>query len=526
MIILVHDLIASAAERWGERVALRYQNQELTYRALADAVAASASGYRALGLARGDRVAVYTEKRLETVIALFGATHAGGVMVPVNPVLKANQVAHIVRDSTARILVTTSERVASLSAVLDTCPSLTHVICIGEAPIDHSARFSWVGWSSLLEQVPCEGHRTIDSDIAALLYTSGSTGRPKGVIIPHRVLCAGAASVATYLELTAKERVLAVLPLSFDYGLNQLTATWYAGGCVVLMNHLLVKDIISMVEKEKITGLAAVPALWIQLAQLSWPPACRAHLRYITNSGGHMPNETLARLRAALPTTTPYLMYGLTESFRSTYLPPADLDTRPDSIGKAIPNAEVLVVRPDGTPCAPHEPGELVHRGTLVALGYWNDPEKTKERFRPLPGQRPELPLAELCVWSGDTVTMDEDGYLYYVGRTDEMIKTSGYRVSPTEIEEVLYATKLVGEVAVFGVPHPELGQAIAVVATPALGTDLSPETLLTVCRQRFPRYMVPAHLEVVHGPLPVNANGKFDRRLLAEERKHVCITS
>src|SRR6266850_403624 len=181
-----------------------------------------------------------------------------------------------------------------------------------------------------------------------------------------------------------------------------------------------------------------------------------------------MPAATLHKLRRALPRTDVFLMYGLTEAFRSTYLPPSEIDRRPDSMGKAIPNAEILVVRPDGTPCAPDEPGELVHRGSLVALGYWNDPGKTAERFRAAPGLLSGLVLPEMVVWSGDTVKMDADGYLYFIGRRDEMIKTSGYRVSPSEIEEVVFATGLVADAAAVGVPHPALGQAIALIAAPA----------------------------------------------------------
>jgi acyl-CoA synthetase (AMP-forming)/AMP-acid ligase II len=302
--------------------------------------------------------------------------------------------------------------------------------------------------------------------------------------------------------------------------MNQLTTMCLVGGLTVLMNHLFPRDVVAMVEKERITGLAAVPPLWIQLSQLPWPASAGEHLRYFTNSGGHLPKETLKALRAALPKTKPFLMYGLTEAFRSTYLPPDEIDRRPDSMGKAIPNAEIFVVRPDGTPCAPHEPGELVHRGVHVSLGYWNDPARTAERFKPVPGQDPRLPLTEMAVWSGDTVKMDEDGYLYFVGRSDEMIKTSGYRVSPTEVEEMLFSTRLVGEAAAFGVPHPTLGQAIAVVATPADGVALDAATLKRICQEKLPGYMVPGHIEIAHTPLPRNANGKIDRKRLATERQ------
>jgi acyl-CoA ligase (AMP-forming) (exosortase A-associated) len=361
-------------------------------------------------------------------------------------------------------------------------------------------------------------HRVIDTDMAGILYTSGSTGKPKGVVLSHRNMVAGARSVAQYLENHEGDRILSALPLSFDAGFSQLTTAFHVGASVMLINYLLPRDIVVAVEQGRITGLTAVPPLWIQLAQLEWPEAARNSLRYIANTGGRMPKASLDALRAALPKTLVFLMYGLTESFRSTYLPPSELDRRPDSIGKAIPNAEVLVVREDGKPCAPGKPGELVHRGALVSLGYWNDPEKTAERFKPAPGQPEGLVMPEIAVWSGDTVRADEEGFLYFIGRRDEMIKTSGYRVSPTEVEEVIYATGLVGEAAALGIPHPELGQAIVVVATARDGVRLDTEKLLAQCRQQLPAFMVPARVTAREGSLPRNPNGKIDRKLMANE--------
>ncbi|MBS1221996.1 MAG: AMP-dependent synthetase and ligase, partial [Proteobacteria bacterium] len=257
--------------------------------------------------------------------------------------------------------------------------------------------------------------------------------------------------------------------------------------------------------------------MWVQLAALEWPATAADSLRYFTNSGGAMPRATLAALRRALPKTTPYLMYGLTEAFRSTYLPPEEIERRPDSIGKAIPNAEILVVREDGTPCAPGEPGELVHRGSLVALGYWNDPAKTAERFRPAPGQNPGLPLPELAVWSGDTARMDEDGFLYFIGRKDDMIKTSGYRVSPTEVEEILYGSGQIAEAAALGIPHPALGQAIVAVIKPLRDT-IDESALIAHCKLHLPNFMVPLRIVARSSDLPRNPNGKIDRKALVEE--------
>jgi acyl-CoA ligase (AMP-forming) (exosortase A-associated) len=324
----------------------------------------------------------------------------------------------------------------------------------------------------------------------------------------------GARSVASYLDLNPSDRLLAVLPLSFDYGLSQLTCAFLAGASAVLLNHLFARDVVDAVAAHGITGLAAVPPLWNQLARLDWPQDCT--LRYLTNSGGAMPGATLAALRAALPQAQVFLMYGLTEAFRSTYLPPSEIDRRPGSMGRAIPNAEIMVVRPDGSPCGTDEPGELVHRGALVSLGYWNDPAKTAERFRPAPCQDPALPLTEIAVWSGDTVRRDGDGYLYYIGRADDLIKVSGYRVSPTELEEAVYGLGTVDEAVAFGVPHPELGQAIVLLAASSSADAPAPEALKRACQRRLPAWMVPSHVEVRAEPFPRNPNGKIDRKSLA----------
>ena len=359
--------------------------------------------------------------------------------------------------------------------------------------------------------------RRIDNDMVAILYTSGSTGKPKGVIISHRNIVDGARSVSSYLEISAQDRLLAVLPFSFDAGLNQLTSAVLVGATCVLFDYLLPRDVIKALERHTITGLAAVPPLWAQLAPLEWPEHVRASLRYFSNTGGAMPDGVLTRLRANLPHTRPYLMYGLTEAFRSTFLPPDKIDERRGSMGKAIPNAEILVVRPDGTPAAANEPGELVHRGALVALGYWNDPERTATRFKPAPGRPGGIPSRELAVWSGDTVRMDEDGYLYFVGRSDGMIKTSGYRVSPEEVEEVIYALGCVETVAAIGVPHTQLGQAIILVVTPLTQTTLDTAELIGACRRQLPNFMVPLEI-VLRDEMPYNPNGKINRRKLSEE--------
>ncbi len=520
---LLPDLVTRSAQRFPQRTALTYGKESLSYADLQAAVTGFASGAIGLGLQRGERIAIYLEKRFETVIASFGAPAAGCVFVPLNPLLKPEQVAYILRDCNVRMLVTSPERYTLLAETLAACEDLRHVVLIScEQPPTPSGKLSLLSWQDLLQMPARTGHRVIDTDMTAILYTSGSTGCPKGVVLSHRNMVAGAKSVASYLENTSDDTLLVALPLSFDAGFSQLTTAFHVGARVVLLNYLLPRDVLKALERERVTGLTAVPPLYIQLSQLDWPAGITEHLRYFANTGGRMPRETLAALRARMPKTRPFLMYGLTEAFRSTFLPPGEVDKRPDSIGKAIPNAEILVLREDGTPCAPNEPGELVHRGALVGMGYWNDPEKTAERYKPLPartpGREPGLVIPELAVYSGDTVRMDEEGFLYFIGRRDEMMKTSGYRVSPTEVEEILYATKQVGECVAFGVDHDTLGQAIQVIATPPEGGRLDVDALLAECRNRMPAYMVPHGVDVRNGPLPRNPNGKIDRKTLSTE--------
>ena len=524
---LLFELIHVTAQRDPGATALGQGTQALSYQALSQQVTAFASGLLGLGLQRGERVAIYLDKRFETVVASFGAPAAGGVFVPINPLLKPEQVGYVLRDCDVRVLVTSPERAQLLAATLGGCPALRCVVqteVTSVAPLPGlAASLESLAWGSLLQAPARAGHRVVDTDMVAILYTSGSTGKPKGVVLSHRNMVAGAKSVASYLENHPGDTLLAALPLSFDAGFSQLTTAFHAGARVVLLNYLLPRDVLKAMVRERVTGLTAVPPLYIQLSQLDWPDEINRHLRYFANTGGRMPRETLGLLRQRVPAARPFLMYGLTEAFRSTYLPPDEVDRRPDSIGKAIPNAEILVLRVDGSPCDADEPGELVHRGALVGQGYWNDREKTAERYKLLPpgvgGRETGLQLPEYAVFSGDTVRRDSEGFLYFVGRRDEMMKTSGYRVSPTEVEELLYASRLVGECVAFGVEHPALGQAIQVIATPPTGADsLDVVALLADCRLRMPAYMVPSGVEPAVGPLPRNPNGKIDRKLLSAQ--------
>ena len=517
---LLHELPIASAWRRPEALALTLGAQHCDYATLSRQLNGFASALLQLGLRRADRVGIYLEKRIETVVASFGAPAAGGVFVPMNPLLKPEQVAFIAQDCDVRVLVTSSQRLQQLLPVLPHCPQLRHVVLTEPGPAAPALPpgVAVHSWAELLGAAPADAHRIIDTDMAAILYTSGSTGRPKGVVLSHRNMVAGAKSVASYLDNGPGDTLLAALPLSFDAGFSQLTTAFHSGARVVLLNYLLPRDVLNALARERVTGLTAVPPLYIQLTPLDWPAEIGEHLRYFANTGGRMPRETLTALRERVPKAKPFLMYGLTEAFRSTYLPPEQVDRRPDSIGKAIPNAEILVLREDGSECAADEPGELVHRGALVGQGYWNDAEKTAERYKLLPGRPGGLMLPEYAVFSGDTVRRDTEGFLYFIGRRDEMIKSSGYRISPTEVEELVYSTQLVGECVAFGVEHATLGQAIQVIATPPPGAaTLDVAALQAACRQCMPAYMVPAGIEPVAGPLPRSPNGKIDRKALVQ---------
>jgi acyl-CoA ligase (AMP-forming) (exosortase A-associated) len=518
----IHHLVAEAAEARGDAPAVTFNDITVTYAQLWHEVRNFGAALGVLGLRDGDRVAVYLDKRIETVTALFGASAGGGVFVPVNPLLRPRQVGHILQDCDARVLVTSPERLSLLREELEQCKSVEHVVLTGHgdavAPGESGQHeYTVSSWPIVARDRLVLPVSAIDADMAAIMYTSGSTGRPKGVVLSHRNLVAGAESVSHYLGNTPDDVILSALPFSFDAGFSQLTTAFNVGAHVVLLNYLVPSDVVYLCAQHAVTGLTGVPPLWIQIADQDWPTEVAGRLRYFANTGGRMPKATLDRLRSLFPAAKPFLMYGLTEAFRSTYLDPAEVDRRPGSIGKAVPNAEILVVRPDGALCDPGEEGELVHRGALVAMGYWNDPERTAERFRPAPAREPGLCTEEIAVWSGDTVVMDEEGFLFFVGRKDEMIKTSGYRVSPTEIEEAAYDTGLVRDAVALGVEDAKLGQHVVLIVSSASDVTVDVDALLARMKKALPLYMLPKRVDV-RSEIPRSPNGKFDRARLRKE--------
>ena len=520
----VLDIVYTAASQTPDAEALICGPTRSTYRELIRHAHDLGDALSALEIVAGARIAIFLEKRIEAVVSMLGATAAQCIFVPINPLLKPQQVAHILHDCGADCLITSALRARILDEHGVTGVSCTIIVDDASAASRHLRTTTHIqSWpvpgttdstgnhdGKPLRLRPVPG---IDTDLAAILYTSGSTGLPKGVMLSQRNLLEGAWSVAHYLHHDSSDRILAVLPLSFDAGLSQLTSAWSAGAAAVLINYLTPQDVIDACECERITAITGVPPLWMQLARARWPEDACHTLRYFANTGGRLPIPVLQQLRALFPQAKPYLMYGLTEAFRSTFLEPEEVDRRPDSIGKAVPNARILVVHEDGSPCEPDETGELVHVGACVTLGYWNDAARTAQRYRPSPEVKPGGAPRDTAVWSGDLVRRDAEEFLYFVARNDAQIKSSGYRISPEEIEEVVHGSGLVTETVALGVPDDELGEAIVLLVVPT-ATAFDPQTLHAWCTQNLPRYMVPQRI-VVRETIPRNPNGKFDRSAL-----------
>ena len=475
-----------------DAAALIVGEKQLSYRGLDEAVGSTAAALLAKGLAPGDRVATWMAKTELACVMPLAAARAGLVHVPINPVLKHAQAAHILADSGAKLLIANRARLESL----------------GQGDLAEADAVALEDWQDGDDALPPSSHDP--GELVALLYTSGSTGRPKGVMLSHANLWLGAVAVPHFLELRPDDRTLCVLPLAFDYGQNQLLGAWACGSCAIAFDYLLPRDVVRAVGSHEVTVLAGVPPLWLQLAEQDWGEA-GASLRTLTNSGGHLPEPLVRRLRGLFPQAKLHLMYGLTEAFRSASLDPALVDEHPDSVGAAIPFTELMVVRPDGTEAAPGEEGELVHAGPLVAQGYWKDAERTAERFKPAPAFSK---MGGTAVWSGDTVVKGEDGLLRFRGRDDAMIKVSGNRISPTEIEEAALASGAVSDAAAFGVADERLGQAIVLVAVARGGGE---EGLRAYLRRELPPHMQPQRI-VWKEKLPVGPNGKLDRAALKAE--------
>jgi acyl-CoA synthetase (AMP-forming)/AMP-acid ligase II len=502
----VIDLLEDAAVRRPRHVAVVDREREVSYEVLLSEVARTARLLEDLGVGRRDRVGIYLPKSLEEVVSTLAIAALRGVFVNINYQWTIEQLEHIVRDAGIRVLITDGRRARQLRDAL-AGGVLSRLVVVDDA-VPGPACVAW-------RDRPGHGRglaRPLGSDLAALLYTSGSTGRPKGVMVTQQMLVRGAEIVATYLANTADDRVLSVPPLSFDYGLNQLTTMLLVAGTLVLQRVALPTEIARTASAAQVTAIPLVAPSWVQLVRYLEEETVRFEaLRYVTNTGGAIPRPILETMPRVLPGVDIFLMFGLTEAFRSTYLPPRLFHAKLGAIGQAIPNVEIFVVHPDSGLCGPDEVGELVHRGDLISSGYWGQPEATASRIRVNEHLRPALG-EEPVLHSGDWVRRDADGILWYVGRMDSMIKCSGFRISPNEVEDVVCRFPGVDHAVAFGVKDDELGQVVHVAVQWREGAR-GEDALRGFLREHLPHYMLPRAIHGATEPMPRTATGKIDRQ-------------
>ncbi|MEX1232924.1 MAG: class I adenylate-forming enzyme family protein [Planctomycetaceae bacterium] len=510
----LETFLEHSALRLPAKTALVCGDKRWTYAEIEAAANRLAHALIADGVQRGDRVAIYLDNCYEAVVSIFAVLKAGGVFMPVNPTTKADKLSYLLNNSRGRVLVTTSRQVANFEAVLSRAEHLQTVIAVGPM-IDTGTPLPQriVDWDELHHQF---AHRNaapkkqaINIDLAALIYTSGSTGNAKGVMLTHLNMVFAATSITTYLENREDDVILNVLPISFDYGLYQLLMAFKIGGTLVLEKsftypHAVLKKVVA----EKVTGFPIVPTISAILLQLDLSKYDFSRLRYLTNTAAALPTEHIHQLRRQLPHAKLFSMYGLTECKRVSYLPVDQLDRRPGSVGVAIPFTEVFIVNNRGEKVGPGEVGELVVRGAHVMKGYWEDSIRTEERLNPGP-----LPH-EMVLYTGDLFKQDDEGFLYFVGRKDDIIKSRGEKVSPKEVENVLFAHPQIAEAAVIGVPDAILGHAVHAVITLKAGAALTENDVLSYCKQNLEDFMVPKTVEF-RDELPKSANGKIDKKQL-----------
>jgi acyl-CoA ligase (AMP-forming) (exosortase A-associated) len=512
----LHDLLYNSVARDPQKAAVVDGDTEYTYEDLERQSGSLGAALTEAGVGRGDRVGVYLEKSWEAIVAMLAASRIGAAYVNVNPLFKAPQVEYLAGDCDIRVMIGDTPKLEELQ------PKTVQTAFYRGAKPEGPAALTYVDVAEALAGEGLKEDRNVsESDLGTILYTSGSTGMPKGVSTSQRNVVAGAQIVSMYLKNTPDDRILSALPLNFDAGMSQFTTSLRAGATLYLLRSRLPGDLLKALRRHEITGVTGVPPLWALLIRgaRSIREKPLSHLRYLANTGGRIPQANLDELRDLLEPagTRIFLMYGLTEAFRSTYLAPEELHrSSPEQgncIGKAIPNTEIMVITKDGKEAAPGEPGELVHRGPTVAMGYWGNEEATRRAYRPNPLAPPELLDVERVVYSGDTVERDAEGYLYFLGREDAMIKNQGYRLSPEEVENLLLSSGLVHEACAFGVENPAVGQdVIAAISLRNGAEEGAVDRIREYAINNGPPYMIPKEI-LVRDELPKTGSGKIDRK-------------
>lgn len=498
MINVLTDLLEYNAVHYGDKVAVIDNDSAYTYREIFEMVVRLSSYLKDKSVNRYDRIGIVMHNCIEHIVSIFAIARVGAIFVSIHPGLTKHQVIYITENCSLKYLITSKNDKPR---------------CLDGIPESGILEFEDSG-STVIPGLTTSDVCITDRDVASIIYTSGSTGKPKGIMITHGNLIAGTKSVSSYLSLSDRDRVLSILPFNFDYGLNQLLTCFYVNATLIIKYPFTMYEIPYLLHHYEITGLAGIPAIWTQIVQQR---NIRNYnydkLRYITNSGGSLSSETIDLLSSIFSQTDIYLMYGLTEAFRSTYLDPKEFLRKKGSIGKSIPNAEVMVINEEGCLCKPYEIGELVTRGAMVTLGYWGDRDATEKVYRPNPIMPPEIGEKDIVVFSGDLGYYDEEGFLYFVGRKNLMIKRKGYRISPSEIEEVLYKIKGIEECAVFGIKD-ETEEEMIVACIQLSEKDIDKELLYSninrTCIEYLPSYMHPDRIFLLD-EFPRTASGKID---------------
>lgn len=514
--MLVNAFLEQSAKQFSNKEALIFQNRRLTFIEIENAANSLANALIHHGLQRQDRAAIYLENSVESVMSIFGILKASGIFVVINPQTKAKKIEYILNDCQVKTLITDSRHLEEAPNILTNCPNMNSVITTDNhkhvhtiaRSHDHPKIFSF---SDTLCSYPTTrplNHCT-DIDLASLIYTSGSTGNPKGVMLTHLNMISAANSIVEYLENTCKDIIINCLPLSFDYGLYQILMAFKFGGTVVLERSFLYPyQIIDLIMKEKVTGLPLVPTIAAILLQLkNLHKYDFSSLRYITNTAQALAPKHIVQLQKLFSHTKIYSMYGLTECKRVSYLPPEELSKRPTSVGKAMPNTEAYIVdEKEEKITKPGKIGELVVKGPNIMRGYWNLPEETAKVLKP--GSYP----GEKVLYTGDLFKMDDEGYLYFIARKDDMIKTAGEMVSPKEVENVLYEIEDILEAGVIGVPDEILGQAIKAVVALKKDSKLNEKSIILYCSKHLENFMVPKCIEI-RQQLPKTSTGKIRKK-------------